>query len=219
MTSGNHPGYNVNAPIIPLSRRTMLKTAGAFALTWAGISARSRAVLAAPVVAVAAPAIDRIDECLASYSIRVTLADAAPGARYEAFGDLLEWDEDIGASDFCGTIPASPVVSRGEETEILLEGQVLATDLGLVKGLGPASDETFSPDLVELFARIWLRELDTSERYGPWDSPRRVAVTLEQRAWQIGRYPGSEFVIASRRGLAHAGDPVEMPISPRKCGR
>jgi hypothetical protein len=133
---------------------------------------------------VSAPRIQRQPGCLTLVSVVVDLANLVPGVAYELAGDLLEWDEPDGDPDLCCQfdalpVPADPVPSR----QAHLTARVLASQLGLIKGAGPARDETFSPDLVELTARVWLRDLATETTHGPWDSPVRVVVSSANRAW------------------------------------
>jgi len=141
----------------------------------------AQAVLA---VQVAAPQISRIDDCQAIVSVAVSLS-AGPSARqYLLYGDILEGEADTVDTDFCCALQAQRADLAPHQSRLLtLTQQAMAVDLGLVRGMGPAANETFSPDLVELFARIWLRDLSTDEALGPWDSPLRIAVSRRLPGW------------------------------------
>ncbi len=184
------------------SRRAILKSCGAVGVALSGISARSRDALALPSVSVAPPKIVRGEDCRATVSVVVTLAGIAHDVRYEVYGDLLESDEPDGEPDVCCALtPRVTITSHVARQSLELTALVMAADLGLVKGTGPASDETFSRDLVELFARIWLRDLTTALESGPWDSPIRVAVASTASAWtQPSQFPGNDLLVP-RRGM------------------
>ena len=142
------------------SRRAIIKCCGAVGLSLSGIAERSSDALALPAVRVAAPTIVRGKDCLATVSVVVTLSRITRGVRYEAYGDVMESDDPDDDADFCcALVPQSTSSGGAERLTLELKGRVMAAELGLVKGIGPASDETSSPDLVELFARVWVRDL------------------------------------------------------------
>jgi hypothetical protein len=215
------PAVSHDASSIGPTRRAILKFAWAMGLSWHGVvSTGARRALAAPLVKVNPPTIVHTGPCTKTVSVKVIIAGSNPGDRYDVSGDILEADEPDGEADVCvALLPQSIISGDRGFVSFILEGHANAADLGLVKGLGPASDEAFSPDLVELFARIWLRDLATDESYGPWDSPRRVAVASDGRAWEAGRLPGSEFMTAGGRGLTRANDPAGMLLPPRTCAK
>ena len=129
-------------------------------------------------VQVAAPRITRTDDCHATVAVDVTLADVPSAGGYLLYGDILEADTGTEDAEFCCTLhPASADLAPAQTRRLTLTQHVMAVDLGLVRGMGPAANETFSPDLVELFARTWLRDLATDTVLGPWDSPQRIAVS------------------------------------------
>lgn len=141
-------------------------------------------VRASLAIQVTAPRIVRIDECLATVTVNVSLAAAPSERRYLLYGDILESDTGTEDADFCCLLPAQHArVSPGMTHNVTLTQQAMAVDLGLVRGMGSAGDEGFSPDLVEVFARIWLRDLTTDEVLGPWDSPQRIAVSRSLPGW------------------------------------
>lgn len=161
------------------SRRALLQGAGALSLSLAARlairPATARAVLA---VHVAAPRIDRTNDCWVSVSVDVTLAEVSSLTRYLLYGDILEADAGSDADEFCCTLRSQhALLTPGRSHSVTLAQRAMAVDLGLVRGLGPAATEKYSPDLVELFARVWLRDLETDEVLGPWNSPTRVAVS------------------------------------------
>jgi hypothetical protein len=148
-----------------------------FALATGGV-VRPPSAQAAMDVQVAAPRITRTNDCQATVSVDITLVDAPSERRYLLYGDILEAETGTEEADFCCTLHARhALVSPGMTRDVTLTQQAMAVDLGLVRGMGPAANEAFSPDLVELFARIWLRDLATEEVLGPWDSPQRIAVS------------------------------------------
>ena len=203
-----------------ISRRAVIRRLGAIGLSLAGITRVClQDALAALEVTVARPTVTRLDTCMATISVLLTISSLASGARYEAYGDVMESDEPDGEPDPCCALTPQPILSGAHESHtLLLKGEATAADLGLVKGIGPASDETFSPDLVELFARVWLRDLATGDRYGPWESPPRVAVASSALAWtQLQQFPGSEL-LTPRGGAgstAYGRDGIHLP--PQAC--
>ncbi len=214
------PAVSHNASSISPTRRAILKYAWAMGLSWHGVVGGSaRRALAAPLVRVNPPMIVHSGSCTMTVSVKVIIA-GSPGDRFAVFGDILDADEPDGDADLCcALLPQSTVAGDRGFVSLFLEGHADAADLGLVKGIGPASDEAFSPDLVELFARVWLRDIGTDERYGPWESPRRVAVASDARAWEAGRFPGNEFLTTGGRGLSRAHDPMGMSLPPQKCAK
>jgi len=211
----------VNNDVFPSchSRRTIIKCCGALGLSLAGIVERSPGVLALPAVRVAAPTIVRGDDCLATVSVVVTLSGATRGVGYEAYGDVMEWDDpDDDADVCCALMPQSTTSGGAERLTLELKGQVMAADLGLVKGIGPASDETSSTDLVELFARVWVRNLETAVETGPWDSPLRVAVATTALAWtESGQFPGSELLVPRGSAPDSARGEASRRLPPQAC--
>lgn len=202
------------------TRRVILKHGCALGLSVAGaLAALPRQTLAAPLAIVSPPRVVRAEECTVMVSVKVGLAGLTPGVSYEVGGDILEGDEPDEEPDFCCTLNAvrTPLVEQPTSTLHLIR-QAMAVDLGLVRGIGPAADESYSPDLVELFARIWLRDLATGDRFGPWDSPRRVAVAHGELSWLPPRaFPGGEFL--SPRGDPPATVPagVGQPLPRKLC--
>ena len=201
------------------SRRAIIKCCGALGLSLSGIVERSPGVLALPAVRVAAPTIVRGQDCLATVSVVVTLSGTTRGVRYEAYGDVVESDDpDDDADVCCALVPQSTTSEGAERLTLELRGQVMAAELGLVKGIGPASDETSSPDLVELFARVWLRDLDTAVEIGPWDSPLRVAVATTALAWTESRqFPGSELLIPRGNVPTSTRGGARPTLPPQAC--
>lgn len=161
------------------SRRALLRSGLGLGLALAtrGV-VQSAPVQAALSVQVAAPRITRADDCHATVAVDVTLADVPAARRYLLYGDILEADTGTEDAEFCCALhPQHVVLAAGETRLMTLTQQAMTVDLGLVRGMGPAANEAFSPDLVELFARIWLRDLTTDDVLGPWDSPQRIAVS------------------------------------------
>lgn len=179
------------------SRRTILKACGAFGVALSGMGQWSLDALAAPLVRVTPPKIVRDADCDATVSVVVTLTRLAPGVRYEVSGDLMESDDPDDDPDGCGALTPHVTPDNHQGRQVVeLTAQLRAADLGLVKGIGPARDEAFSPDLVELFARIWLRDLTTGMAHGPWDSPMRIAVSRAVLDWtRRGGFPGSTLLV------------------------
>jgi hypothetical protein len=197
------------------SRRAVLKEIGAICIAVSGVSAVwPRKALAAPTVTVAAPTLIHAQDCMATVLVLVSIAGASPGERYEASGNIMESDEPDGDPDICCELSPQPFsAGHGKTLELRLEGHARSADLGLVKGVGPASDEAFSPDLVELFARVWIRDLASGQRYGPWESPLRVAVASAAREWsQVRRFPGSEL-LTPRGRVNGGGEPLLPPLA------
>lgn len=177
---------------VRVSRRALLARGSASGLAFIGFRPRWPWPTApAPVVTVTAPMLAP-DDCTVTItirmtvSVRVTIAHLTRGVGYEVRGDILEADDPDGDADFCGSLVPQAIASshQGSQT-LLLKGRMKAVDLGLVKGVGPGSDETFSPDLVELFARVWLWNLTTEKQEGPWTSPVRTAVARDAAAWRL----------------------------------
>jgi hypothetical protein len=202
-----------------LSRRAIIKYCGAVGLSLSGVGVHSSDALALPAVRVAAPTIVRGDGCRATVSVVVTLSGVTRGVRYEAYGDVMESDDPDDDADLCcALVPQSTTSEGAERLTLELKGQVMAADLGLVKGIGPASDETFSPDLVELFARVWVRDLTAAVESGPWDSPLRVAVASTALAWtESGQFPGSELLIPRGGVLDSTRGEASRPLPPQAC--
>jgi hypothetical protein len=197
------------------TRRACVKRIAALGLAVPGSATGwPRTALAVPAVTVAPPTIERQANCTAHVSVRVTIAGLPPGVRYEVSGDIMESDERDGNRDDvgCALDPQSTPVGPTEKYVLLLTATAMAADLGLVKGYGPASDEAFSPDLVELYARIWLRDLATGDRYGPSESPLRVAVASGALAWtQATQLPGSALLTPRRATPVSGGSGVPLP--------
>jgi hypothetical protein len=145
----------------------------------------------------APPTILRGADCDVTVSLLVTLSGIVPGVRYEVYGDLMESDDPDGDPDVCGALAPYVTAADHQKRQVVkVIAQVRAADLGLVKGIGPARDEVISPDLVELFARIWLRDLTTGMAHGPWDSPMRIAVSSAALDWtQRSSFPGSDLLV------------------------
>lgn len=151
-------------------------------------------------VRVAPPTVARVAACVREVRVKVMVAGSPDDARYHAYGEIWEADEPEGDADFCCELIAQPIlIAANRSLQFLLSGKALAAEIGVVKGVGPAQDETDSPDLVELFARIWLRDDATGETLGPWQSPWRSAVASTARDWSPNpKFPGS--MLAPPRG-------------------
>lgn len=182
------------------SRRMLLRGGTGLVLALAGPRGRGSATAqAAPTLRVAAPQIVATDACLVTVSVTVTLMNVPIPHRYALYGDLLEWDADTEDAQFCCTLDAQHVlVTTGTTPQLTLRQQATAVNLGLVRGLGPAEDERYSPDLVELFARIWIRNLETEEVLGAWDSPQRIVVSRSARSWAPPRHALGNPLITPR---------------------
>lgn len=167
------------------SRRALLRGSIALGIALAArAGAPPRAAAAAMAVRVAAPRITRPDDCRTTVSVTITLADLPEARAFLLYGDILEADISTEDAEFCCTLrPQHAAAAPGQVRRVTLTQNAMAVDLGLVKGLGPAATEAYSPDLVELFARIWLRDLATDETLGPWDSPQRIAVSRALPGW------------------------------------
>jgi hypothetical protein len=182
-------------------------------------TATPRPVLAAPTIVVAAPRIVSIEECIATVSVAVTLSGITRGVRYEVFGDIVEADAPGGDDDFCCPLDPQPTPVDAESTStVLLTQQAMAPVLGLMRGLGAASDETSRPERVQLFARVWARDLMTGDRFGPWESPQLSAAPNPRLVWTPRKgLPGSELM-PPRGGTSFAGsDSLGLPMPPHAC--
>ncbi len=182
MSSSSHPCHLLLTT--RFSRRTVLRRMSALPMFLAAGGVPQRGAMELPSVRVAAPTIERQKGCTALASAAVVLSRLAPGRFYELSGEILEVDEPDGDPDLCCpfeplTFAAGPDPSR----TVLLATRGMISRLGLLTGMGPAQDETFSPDLVELMARVWLRDLATGAEHGPWESPARVVVAKATFAW------------------------------------
>jgi hypothetical protein len=203
-----------------LSRRALLRRGGVLGFLLAGwTAAKPRPVLAAPAVAVAAPEIGRMEGCRAPISVSVTLSGVAPGVRYVAYGVVMEADGPAGVDDYCCALePQSTEAGDRQASTLLLTRRAMATDLGLQRGMGPAVDETASPERVHLYARVWVRDLGTGDRFGPWESPRLTAVPNPRLVWAgPDGLPGSQLM--ARRGGAtfSENDSIGLPLPPQAC--
>ncbi len=177
------------------------------------------------MVAVAAPMI-ALTDCTATLTVRVvitvrvTLAHLAPGDRYDVSGQILELDGRDDNADVCGSLtPQAIPAAHGGWHVVELDNWLKAADVGLVKGIGPASDETSSPDMVELFAQVWLRNLTTGVSSGPWVSPPRAVVAHERQTWLA-----ADVRLGSELAMPRAASPHEcfshhsaaIPAEPEK---
>lgn len=207
-----------------LTRRAVLRGGIALGLTLvSGAAMPPMPVQAVMAVRVAAPKIVRADDCLAAVSVTVTFAEVTSARRYLLYGDILEADDTtLEDADFCCTLRAQHALLTPDQIHHLTLSQQTAVDnLGLVRGVGPAGDEAFSPDLVELFARIWLRDLASDEVLGPWDSPQRVAVSRRRPGWSPPRNLQGNPLLTPRGNapLPPAPSPGQQPfVPPRPCG-
>jgi hypothetical protein len=166
------------------SRRSVLRRIGGLAGLFISLPAPSVPAHAALMATVAPPLVVRSRACRATVTVRVTLIGIRPGATVEVGGDVVETDDPDGAPDPCLMFPPRVLRVPDEQPHhLLLTREAMAAELGLVKGVGPAADETYSPDLVELVARVWLREAETGQEHGPWLSPTRVTVASAALAW------------------------------------
>ena len=182
-------------------------------------TARPMSAHAAVAVRVAAPQIARVDDCHANVSVALYLSNGTSAHRYLLYGDILEADAGMEEADYCCTLQAQHADLAPEQTRLLtLTQQAMAVDLGLVRGMGPAENETFSPDLVELFARIWLRNLVTDEVLGPWDSPQRVAISRSLPGWMpSGNLLGNPLMTPRGPASAHFTGSDGRPMPPLPC--
>lgn len=154
------------------------------------------------------------DRELTQVTIPVTPIHLSLGHRYGPSGELWEGDDPDGEADRCGALErfAASLVT-GDRLTLVLAGRFRTAAIWLEKGIGPASDETSSPDLAELFGRVWLRDLTQREHYGPWDSPLRAAIAQDNRDWTGTRMTaGNELALP--RG-SRSGDGPQLP--PRAC--
>lgn len=193
-----------------ISRRVFLRHCGALPVAlslspdWMPTSRRALDVRVAP------PTITR-DGCTALVAVPVTISPTVPGRRFAVHGELWEADDPDGDPDFAGTLDVLETPSlSAEPTTVQLQGRFLTAALGLEKGVGPASDEGYSPDLVELFATVMLRDLATGANHGPWQSPLRVAVAQETRDWT-----GAKHAAGGDLALPRGSRQAEQP--PRAC--
>jgi hypothetical protein len=203
-----------------LSRRALFRRGGALGFSLAGFTAAwPRPVLAAPAVTVAAPEIGRLEGCRAPISVAVTLSGVAPGVRYEAYGVVMEADGPAGVDDYCCALrPQSAEAGDQQASTLLLTRQAMATDLGLQRGMGPANDETSSPERVQLYARVWVRDLATGDRFGPWESPRLTALPNPRLigARPVG-LPGSQLMTPRGGATFSENDSIGLPLPPQAC--
>jgi hypothetical protein len=178
-----------------------------------------RFVLAAPAVTVAAPRIMRLVGCLAPVAVAVTLADVTPGVRYEVSGDIMEADEPDGEDDFCCRLdPQATVPGEHPPFTLLLTREVIAMDLGLQRGMGPAADETDDSERIQLFARVWVRDLTSGDRFGPWESTRRIVVPSPQLLWtRRETLPGSELMTPHGEPSSSRRESFSLPVPPQAC--
>lgn len=182
MSSSSHPCHLLLTT--RASRRTILRSMSSLPVFLVAGDLPQREAVESPSARVAAPTIERQKGCTALASAAVVLSRLAPGTFYELSGEILEMDEPDGDPDLCCHFAPLTVAAGSEPSHsMLLTTPVMISRLGLLKGAGPAQDETFSPDLVELVARVWLRDLATGRAHGPWDSPERVVVSKATLAW------------------------------------
>jgi hypothetical protein len=167
----------------------------------------------APVVSVMPPTIVR-DDCAVTMTVRaiirvhVAITHLSPGHSYEILGEIMESDRPDGEADFCDSLtPQTIPATHGGTHAATLEGRILAANLGLIKGIGPARDEAVSPDLTELFAQVWLRDLTTGAESEPWTSPLRAAVARDLQSWTPP---------ALRRGNELAMPRTRQPSAPNR---
>lgn len=138
-------------------------------------------VSAAPAVTVSTPQIDLIAHCQAVISVLVSIDTTSMTRSFSIFGDLLERDAHERRTEHCGTLVPQTTSHPVPAPHVLrLTCNASAANLGLMRGVGPAHNETDDAEDVELFARIWVRDLSTREVFGPWDSPQCKAIT---NAW------------------------------------
>lgn len=210
--AGSRPGH--------LSRRAVLHHAGALGFIMAGHStATSAAASAAPSVAVAAPHVVRNPGCLATVSVLVTLTGLMPGAHYVLSGAVFEADGWVENADFCCSLdPQTVVITDLGHHYRRLNRQAIAADLGLLKGMGPARDEEVSAKGVELFARIWLRDLTSRKQAGPWDSPLRVVASRSQAGWTSSPQQDDNPLMLPHGGRSATNhESVGLPMPPEAC--
>jgi hypothetical protein len=204
----------------PLSRRAVVRHAGAVGLSLLGVTlAGPRAVHAAPTVAVAPPRIMRLQGCAAPIEVAVTLAALTPGVHYQVTGAIWEADDEDDEDDFCCTLTSQSVVAEDRTpTTCLLTRQVLATTLGLQRGVGPAADETTVPPQVELYARVWLRAPASGEWFGSWESPRRLVDPSPRLLWTRPEgLPGQDLMTPRGSPSPTSDTGPGMPLPPQAC--
>jgi hypothetical protein len=161
----------------------------------------------------------RMQGCAAPIAVAVTLADPMPGVHYLVTGAIWEADDEDDEDDFCCTLTSQSVVAEDRTPmTCLLTRQVLATKLGLQRGVGPAADETTDPPQVELYARIWMRAPVGGAWFGPWESPRLIVDPSPQLLWTRPEGVPGQDLINFRGSPSSAGDSGGgMPLPPQAC--
>lgn len=217
-----------DAPATGLSRRALLWRG--YALGLGVIATRGNSVAAgnaALAVVVAAPQVVRNADCLATVSAMVTLTGLLPGVRYLLTGEIWGGDDGGDTADFCCSLDPQllQITDQGVHRR-LLNRQVAVGDLLRASGMGPARDEADSKGQVELFARVWLRDLTRSERGktwespvqdGPWDSPVQVIANRRQEGWTYSRIEHDNPLMLPRGDVANNHESVGQPMPREAC--
>lgn len=205
----------------PWSRRSLLcaARAGGVVLAGAPLGLSSR-VLAAPTITVAAPHVDRIEHCEAWVSSLVTLDEVAAETRYAVFGNLLEADDREERAECCAKLDQQSTRQGGPARQTLrLTCHASAGDMRFMRDAGPTRNETDSADDVELFIRIWIRNVLTDEVLGPWNSPQHVAFT---NSWltgisRLGLHADGLWLPHSGRAPEAGPSSSALPLPPQMC--
>jgi hypothetical protein len=157
--------------------------------------------------------------CLATVSVLVTLTGLLPGVRYILTGAVFEADGWVENADFCCSLdPQTVVVTDPGQHVRRLNRRAIAADLGLLSGMGPAWDEDVSAAGVDLFARIWLRELTRRDRNGPWDSPVRGVASRSQAGWTYSRpQDDNPLMVPHGVGAITNHESIGQPMPPEAC--
>ncbi|MFN8662916.1 MAG: hypothetical protein U0075_13565 [Thermomicrobiales bacterium] len=146
----------------------------------------------------------------------VTLTGLMPGAHYVLSGAVFEADGWVENADFCCSLdPQTVVITDLGHHYRRLNRQAIAADLGLLKGMGPARDEEVSAKGVELFARIWLRDLTRRKQAGPWDSPSRVVASRSQAGWTSSPQQDDNPLMLPHGGRSATNHESVGPDAPR----
>jgi hypothetical protein len=94
----------------------------------------------------------------------------------------------------------------------------MMTDLGLLRGQGPASDESSRPERIQLFARIWIRDFESGGRFGPWESPPLIAAPNPRLVWTPRQnLLGSELVTTRGEVSFSSHDSIGLRLPPEAC--
>ncbi|MFN8590475.1 MAG: hypothetical protein U0031_03355 [Thermomicrobiales bacterium] len=169
-------------------------------------------------VRVAPPMVTRGPGCDATVRVSLTIAGIALGRSIEVSADLIETDAPDDDPDPCFVFPARIVrILEQHPYAVSLTCTAMAAAMGLVKGVGPAADEIYSPDLVELVARVWLRDVVTGEAFGPWLSPTRVAISSGALAWTPDDQQRGQTLLEPPPSWPRSRDGASRHLPPQAC--